>query len=114
MNKDYIAIADYKRYLLESSIPFWESRSKENRERYEQAKQRYESIWFVKLLRLKYEKSFMCEAAFWDFNEATIESRKLEVKRCEYHEKHQTTHIQSSFDIYDNFYKWCDENQIPY
>lgn len=112
--KDSISIIDYKRYLLEYSIPEWEALSKITRERYEKAKLRYESNWLVNLFGWKYENSLSCESANWNFHEEVIEERKAELKRCEYHDKQGSVYIQSNLNIYDAFYNWCKDNNTPY
>ena len=113
MEKDFIRIVDYERYLTEYSIPEWEKRSEENKAKYEAAKKKYESKILAKLFGWKYENSLECVGAWWDFNEGAIEERKLELKRCEYHLfTLQEELIQSKLDIYDSFYKWCSDNNI--
>jgi hypothetical protein len=114
VKEDLIRIEDYKRYLIEYSIPRWKKRSEEAKAKYNAAKQEYESGWFAKLFGCKFEHSEAVRWGWWDFHEAEIEAREVELARCNYFEKLFNTHIQSALDIHEAFYSWCEENKVPY
>lgn len=111
------AIAFHKDKLEQYEVQRIELESK-----YVQAKEEYESRFLSKLFKRKYEDSREGDRAdraillsYWGFSDLDLYERdvKLILNKLNYHEKINDYHVE--LDSYINqFYKWANENNIPY
>ena len=87
---------------------------------YAKAKDKYDNKRLNKFFGWKYEasiegsKSWESDWWMWGVNEEKLKDQIVDLKRCKYMLKTNQNFIEFNDRYTDGFFKFCDENSIPY
>lgn len=119
MNKDAVRITDYKRFLVECYLPWLVDEDQKLQALYAARKEEYENKRLPKLFGWKFENSYEGDTSWmgsWNLKHYSkmISKVEKELLRLLYLVKTNNEKVNMHIDLYDDFYRWCDKNNIPF
>lgn len=103
---------------VEFQIDFCIKKNAEIKIRYAECKEEYEQRFLPKLFGWKYEDSIEGNTSWlygrWDLNLYPTDRYKKLLVEAIYQNKIGTNHIEVNQDFHPSFYKYCQENNIPF